>query len=82
MPAWIQTIELTVQHVRKPGQWVPVAEERGRESPDHAVSGQSRLDTLVFEHVPTVIELNERMTGRLPVDGAGDEKKKQNDDSF
>ena len=42
MPGGLQAVDLAIQHVRKPGQWVPVARMVAKR-PNQAVAGQAPL---------------------------------------
>ena len=55
MRAGVQAEQLAVQHVRKPGQRMPVAGVPGREGPFDAGPGQAVLDHLIFGDVIVVV---------------------------
>jgi len=65
--ARIQAVELAVQHVRHPGQRVPVDQVRLTEGPLDALFRKPRLDPLVLRDVERIGPVDERKSERLAV---------------
>ena len=62
MAGRLQSVELTVQHVRQPGQRMPVCRAKTFKSPDDTGPCQPGLDVLVFRYVLLVI-ISEELVG-------------------
>ena len=58
--------KLAIQHVRKPGEGMPIAGVKTK-GPDQSMPRQTRLDTGVFRDVLLVIKTNEIMPKRWQV---------------
>ena len=71
MPAGIETKELAIQHVRKPGQRVPVGGVKRGESPGNPGQREPARDDGIVPDVEVVIEVDELMTDHLPVNREG-----------
>src|SRR6266446_5426121 len=57
--AGVQAKELAIQHMRKPGQRVPVALRKSAKRPNKPVRAQAALDLRIFGHIRRVIQVNE-----------------------
>jgi len=62
------TVELAVQHVRKPRQWMPIWTVSKTEGPDDTGCGQSGTDMVIFGKVNIVIQAYKVMPYNLPID--------------
>src|SRR2546430_14463421 len=60
--AGMQAKELTIQHMRKPGQRMPVALRKSGKRPNKPVRAQAALDLRIFGHIGRVIQVNETIT--------------------
>ena len=69
MAAGLQAIKLAVEHVREPGERVPVAGVVRSEGPGDSLAGQPPIDMRVFTDVFVVVEVDELVAGRLAKDG-------------
>ena len=69
MAAGLQAIKLAVQHVREPGQRMPVAGVVRGERPGDSLAGQAPADVPVLVDVIVVVEVDEVVAGRLAEDG-------------
>ena len=58
----IQTKQLTIRHVRKPGQRMPVRLVKGGKSPSYVVETQTCADVDVLGDVRAVVVIKEFMT--------------------
>jgi len=65
MVASVQTVKLTIQHVRQRGERMPVFGMRMRECPDKSVACQAAADLRVLVNVFVVVKINEAMPHRL-----------------
>jgi hypothetical protein len=81
MPGWLQAVKLAIQHVRKPGQWMPVAGMEPK-CPDQAVAGQASLNVRILRHIFLVIVGEEVMTKRGQVKRQSDQAQGQADQAF
>ena len=69
MAGGLQAIELAVEHVREPGQRVPVSGLEGSDCRDNPVFGQAPPNMLVFVDVVIVVEADEVVAAGLAKDG-------------
>jgi hypothetical protein len=69
MASGIQTIELAIQHVRNPGQRMPVRGIRVRKGPNHSRPREARLNMRICRDVCRVIEIDEIMMYQGPIQG-------------
>src|SRR4051812_22313113 len=68
MAAWIQAIELAVQHVGKPREGVPIGRMDVRKRPPDSFSRQAPGDLRVPKDIGVVIQIDEGETKRLAED--------------
>ena len=61
--------ELIVEHVRKPGEWMPVSLLLGDESPGDCVPAQAVVDVMVLGDVAVVVIVDEGMAIDRVVEG-------------
>jgi hypothetical protein len=61
--------QLHVEHVREPGERVPIAQQAGGEGPARAVEGKAAAHDGVFADVARVVVLDEAVPVGLRVDG-------------
>lgn len=60
MPSWpLQAVELAVEHMRQPRQWMPVANMALRECPNDAVGRKALGHIGIFRHVGLIVECDE-----------------------
>ena len=67
VPAGIQTKELAVQHMREPGERMPVGGVKRGEGPGNSVQRQAAGDHGIVPDVKRVIEIDELVTDDLAV---------------
>jgi len=79
VPPRAQTEELAVEHVRNPGQRMPVGGVTRSQSPAHALARQARLDVRVVEHVGRVIVVHKPIARRGPEDREHRQRQEQAD---
>src|SRR4051812_35137554 len=72
MAAWIQAIQLAVQHMGKPRDGVPVGRMDVRECPPDSLDRQASGDLRVLKDIDVVIQIDELKTKRLAKDEPGD----------
>jgi len=70
----MKTEKLAVQHVRQPGQGVPVADLVETKRPEEVLDGQSFLNVWIRGDVEIVVEIYEFMALHLPI---GKERQKE-----
>ena len=58
------TEELGVEHVREPGEWVPVGDAEAGECPDGPIESQPGLHVRIGRHVEPVVEYDEAVAER------------------
>lgn len=68
MTAGVQSVELAVQHVREPGQGMPVMRMAVSEGPADAGQGQTLYNLRIIIHILVVIIIDKPMTERLAED--------------
>jgi len=68
----VETEKLAVDHMRQPGQGVPVGCSGSSEGPDDAIQGQTGLHVMVVRNVYVVIEANKIVLSHLPKNRKGD----------
>jgi hypothetical protein len=79
MPTAVETEELTVEHVREPGEGKPVSVVEGGESPDDAGPRETAEYLRVFRDVDGVVEAYECVAPHLEIHGEnGDEETEAN----
>ena len=76
METRLQSKQLTVEHVRYPGQRMPVACMEGCKGPGNVPRRETRLYVAVLRHVFIVIKTNEFVIVNLPVNGNGSYRQK------
>lgn len=74
MGAGMKTEKLAVQHVRQPGQGVPVADLVETKRPEEVLDGQAFLNVWIRGDVEIVVEIYEFMALHLPI---GKERQKE-----
>jgi hypothetical protein len=81
MPRGVQSVDLAIQHVGKPGQGMPVARVKRCERPHDALGGQTALHHRVLEYIRAVVDSDKSMTHDLKVHGkVGESKQRQYQD--
>ena len=76
MPAGVQAVKLTVQHVRQPCQGMPIAGMSGGKGPDKAFESQAGLHVMITGDVLNVVVADEVIMSHLPeYDNGGDNQK-------
>src|SRR5205814_5901876 len=68
----VEAEELAIEHVRQPGQRVPVGRLQGGEGPGHRLRVQTRLDVGVAEDVLVVVVVHEAVAVNGGVHDQGD----------
>jgi hypothetical protein len=63
--------ELVIEHMRKPGQRVPVREVARREGPFDILPGKPRLNGRVFENIDVVVVVDRFVITDRPIHGEG-----------
>ncbi len=77
--AGVQPEELAVNHMRQPGERMPVGGVKGGEGPGNPFQRQAADDHRVVPDVEIVIEVDELMTDHLRVDReSGDRQRERN----
>ena len=66
VPAGVGAEQLTIQHMGKPGQRMPVTGVACGKGPDNAVSGKAGLDVLIVSNVLVVIVVYETVSVDRP----------------
>src|SRR5207247_7930744 len=59
----LQIVKLTIEHVRKPGQRMPIARVKSPESPGGSLPAQACLHVRIFGHILLVI-INQKFVGK------------------
>src|SRR5208282_1667437 len=77
MAGRIQSVELTIQGVGKPGEGVPILGVAGVEGPDKSLPGQACLNGTIVGNVVLIVEIDKRMAYDGAVNGRGPEGQKQ-----
>ena len=72
----IKPEELTIQHVRKPGKWMPVTCNTGSKGPLHSRPGQAVLDDGIFINVSLIVVIDEIVSEHLAKTQLGDRDEK------
>ena len=67
-PPGVQTEKLNVDHMRQPGERVPVVDVGGGKGPDKAVQGQPPPDDRIIGDIVVVIEADEAVIDHPAVD--------------
>ena len=67
-----QTVELAIEHVGEPREWMPVARDAGREGPGDALHCQAFLNDRVLGHVFGIVVGDEVMAADRRVHDQGD----------
>ena len=80
MPCRLQAEELDVQHMRNPGQGVPIAGIGRSQRPGQAFNGQAILNRFIFIHIDGVIIGDEFAMTHLPEEHPRGQRKKKADD--
>jgi hypothetical protein len=70
--AGIQTVELIIEHQRKPGQGMPEIGISGTECPANGFKRDAGPDMIVFGHVNIIINIDEFKLNNLIEDGERD----------
>ena len=71
MSARMQSVQLAVELVRKPGQWMPVGRMELRECPNDAFKRQTPGDNRIIIDILVVVEIDEIVMQCLPETGKG-----------
>src|SRR3954471_5977140 len=79
MPPRIQTVELAIDHVRDPGEGMPVRRMEMGESPKNAFESQAARDLGVLRHVFEVVVVNEAVIQRLAKHDPGQNGERRTD---
>ncbi len=72
MSGRIQPVKLAIQHMRKPGERMPIGRMQMGKGPDDASSRQTARDVRILKDVIAVIKIDELMMNRLAEDHPGD----------
>ena len=59
VPLRIKSINLAIEHVREPGQWMPIVGMKMGEGPNNPAAGQASYNLRIFVDVDIVIEVYE-----------------------
>ena len=62
MPPWLESVELTIQHVRQEGEGMPVIDGDSAEGPLNSISGEAAGDPRILVNVIIVIVVDELMS--------------------
>ena len=62
-----QAKELDIQHMREPGQWMPIAGVASLESPKEIVPGQSAVHMRIHRDVAVVVQVGEAGVKDRPI---------------
>ena len=65
MPPGLKPVELTIQHVRDGGEWLPVASAKMGEGPLHIINSESAGYSWICIDVSTIIVIHELVVQRL-----------------
>src|ERR1035441_1192558 len=82
MGAWFQPEESAIQHVRQPGQGMPIAGVAAAEGPPHTRPGDARANGRVLRDIIPVVEIDEVVPVDGPVEGNGYRGQPEADDRF
>ena len=69
MEARVQAEELAIEHVREPGQRVPVGRVAGREGPPHPLETEPRSDVEIFDDVLRIV-VEDELVAANPSEGS------------
>ena len=75
----IHSIDLGIEHERKPNQRMPMPCRIVSERPNESISSQPCPDVEVSEHIEIIVVINEVVTSHLPKDHDGYRDQKQAD---
>jgi hypothetical protein len=67
MRAGISPEQFTIQHVRKPGQWVPIGGVTRGQGPLKSAESQALLDNVILRDVEMIVILNKFMIVNRPI---------------
>ena len=81
MPPRLESVELTIQHVRQEGEGMPVIDRNSAEGPLNSISGQARGDPRILVNVIIVVVVDEVMPQGLAKDDPDDQREEKRDDS-
>ena len=81
MSPWLETVKLTIQHVRNGGQRMPVVSVHMRESPLNPVQGETVHDPWIFGNVLIVVVVDELVPEGLAKDDPDNSHKENRDDA-
>ena len=79
MPTRLGAVEAVIDHVRNPGDRMPIARMIGLEGPGQTVAGDAMLDGGIINNVIRIVVIDEVEMGRRPVQRQGDEGKQKTD---
>src|SRR5580698_7929249 len=79
MSASLQTIDLAVEHVRKPGEWLPGLRVHAFECPNHPGPGKSSLDGRIFRDESRVINIGKIVMRQRPVENQSAQRQSEAD---
>ena len=82
MAAGMHVKQRYVQHVRYPGQRMPVAGMGGCECPDNIFQIDPALDPDIFGNIQSIIEANKLMPSHLLIGAICRQQQKQTDKQF
>ncbi len=74
--------QLDVQHVRQPGQGMPIGRVPGGERPAHVLHSQPGEDARIFQHVFRVVEVRKRVADGRPKQTERQQRQQQADQSL
>src|SRR5690242_17995008 len=77
MPGWLQPKERAIEHVRQPGQRMPIRNLEGCEGPLHPRPGKAVLHHHVLGDVKVIVVVDEVMMGGRVIDDQRDRAQNQ-----
>jgi hypothetical protein len=79
MPARVHPVQFAIEHVREPGQRMPVAGVTGAESPRHSARGPALRHHLVFGDVILIVVIDELVRFEGPINADRDSQENERD---
>ena len=76
MPPGTDTEDLAIEHMRKPGERMPIAGGSGGEGPDDVAPTQALLDERVIRDIDAVVEADEIVSDSLEVWKEGEKEER------
>ena len=71
MACRIQSIKLTIKHVRYPGQRMPMGSARGSKGPDYIPKVQARVNIFVGGDIEVIVKTYKFMADNLSINDQG-----------